>query len=85
MATDSQTLFNSQKNRDKLSWFARRASTWLLKKVKERRSVKAQALNETCKSSGNWKTEERGEVSAVSDVYRKGPLTSVHRTLVEKE
>jgi len=50
-----------QKNRNNLSWFARRASTWLLKKVKERRSVKGQALNETCKSSGNWKVKEQRE------------------------
>ncbi|KAF8450567.1 PIN domain-containing protein [Boletus edulis BED1] len=50
-----------QKNRDGLSWLARRASTWLLKKVKERKSVKGQALDETCKSSGNWKMRERGE------------------------
>ncbi|KAG9317424.1 hypothetical protein JVU11DRAFT_1623 [Chiua virens] len=50
-----------QKNRDRLSWFARRASTWLLKKVKERRNVKGQALEETCKSSGNWKVKEPGE------------------------
>lgn len=59
----------SQKNREGLSWFARRASTWLLKKVKERRSVKGQALDETCKSSGNWKVRERGEVRAISEVY----------------
>jgi len=57
-----------QKNRERLSWFARRASTWLLKKVKERRSVKGQALDETCKKSGNWKTRERGQVGAVPEV-----------------
>jgi len=51
---------DAQKNRDNLSWFARRASTWLLKKVKEKRSVKGQALDETCKPSGNWKTKARG-------------------------
>ncbi|KIJ70065.1 hypothetical protein HYDPIDRAFT_171975 [Hydnomerulius pinastri MD-312] len=52
---------DGQKNRNHLSWFARRASTWLLKKVKERRSVKGQALEETCKPSGNWKKREPGE------------------------
>lgn len=52
---------DSQKNRDGLSWFARRASTWLLRKVKERRTVKGQALEETCKASGNWKKREPGE------------------------
>ncbi|KAF9247316.1 PIN domain-containing protein [Melanogaster broomeanus] len=51
---------DGQKNRNGLSWFARRASTWLLKKVKERRSVKGQALDETCKASGNWKKKEPG-------------------------
>ncbi|KAG1872710.1 PIN domain-containing protein [Suillus tomentosus] len=49
---------DGQKNRERLSWFARRASSWLLKKVKERRSVKGQALNETCKASGNWKKRD---------------------------
>ncbi|KAI6047417.1 PIN domain-containing protein [Pisolithus marmoratus] len=52
---------DSQKNRDGLSWFARRASTWLLSKVKERRTVKGQALEETCKASRNWKKKEPGE------------------------
>ncbi|KAH7929412.1 hypothetical protein BV22DRAFT_1109844 [Leucogyrophana mollusca] len=51
---------DGQKNRNGLAWFARRASTWLLKKVKERKSVKGQALNETCKPSGNWKKREPG-------------------------
>ncbi|KIO12699.1 hypothetical protein M404DRAFT_959495 [Pisolithus tinctorius Marx 270] len=52
---------DSLKNRDGLSWFARRASTWLLSKVKERRTVKGQALGETCKASRNWKKREPGE------------------------
>ncbi|KAF9226571.1 hypothetical protein BS17DRAFT_794064 [Gyrodon lividus] len=51
---------DGQKNRNGLSWFARRASTWLLKRVKEKRSVKGQALDETCKPSGNWKKREPG-------------------------
>ncbi|EIW82098.1 hypothetical protein CONPUDRAFT_81645 [Coniophora puteana RWD-64-598 SS2] len=54
---------DGQKNRDGLSWFARRASTWLLKKVKERKCVKGQALDETCKPSRNWKKREIGESS----------------------
>ncbi|KAG0709744.1 PIN domain-containing protein [Suillus ampliporus] len=49
---------DGQKNRERLSWFARRASTWLLKKVKERRTVKGQALDETCKASRNWKKRD---------------------------
>ncbi|KAI9001075.1 PIN domain-containing protein [Trametes punicea] len=35
------------KNRPELQWFARQATTWLLKKVKERRTVKLQAARET--------------------------------------
>ncbi|KAI0832355.1 PIN domain-containing protein [Trametes gibbosa] len=35
------------KNRPELQWFARQATTWLLKKVKERRTVKLQASKET--------------------------------------
>jgi rRNA-processing protein FCF1 len=53
---------DGQKNRERLSWFARRASSWLLKKVKERRSVKGQALEETCKASGNWKKRDMDAV-----------------------
>lgn len=51
-----------QKNRDGLAWFARRATSWLLQRIKERRSVKGQAHEETCKSTGNWKIREPGEV-----------------------
>ncbi|KAG1892347.1 hypothetical protein F4604DRAFT_1698956 [Suillus subluteus] len=58
---------DGQKNRERLSWFARRASSWLLKKVKERRSVKGQALNETCKSSGNWKKRDLDAVLVSND------------------
>lgn len=35
------------KNREGLSWFARRASTFLLQKVKEKKSLKVQARSET--------------------------------------
>ncbi|KAI0375574.1 hypothetical protein BV20DRAFT_3131 [Pilatotrama ljubarskyi] len=35
------------KNRPELQWFARQATTWLLKKVKERKTVKLQASTET--------------------------------------
>jgi len=52
---------DGQKNRDGLAWFARRASAWLLKKVKERKMVKGQANEETCKASGNWKIRVPGE------------------------
>ncbi|RPD67227.1 hypothetical protein L226DRAFT_529605 [Lentinus tigrinus ALCF2SS1-7] len=35
------------KNREELQWFARQATTWLLKKVKEKTTVKLQAVKET--------------------------------------
>ncbi|KAF8076505.1 PIN domain-containing protein [Lyophyllum atratum] len=54
---------DGQKNRDSLAWFARRASAWLLKKVKERKTVKGQANEETCKASGNWKIRVPGEMN----------------------
>jgi hypothetical protein len=57
-----------QKNRDGLAWFARRASGWLLKKVKERKTVKGQAREETCKRSGNWKDKDPGDVSCLADL-----------------
>ncbi|KAI0677558.1 PIN domain-containing protein [Trametes maxima] len=39
------------KNRPELQWFARQATTWLLKKVKERKSVKLQSAKETQSSA----------------------------------
>ncbi|KAF8165247.1 PIN domain-containing protein [Crassisporium funariophilum] len=56
---------DGQKNRDGLAWFARRASAWLLKKVKERKSIRGQANEETCKSTRNWKIREPGEVGSL--------------------
>lgn len=55
----------SQKNRGGLAWFARRASQWLLLRVKERKVVKGQANEETCKPSGNWKMKGADEVGRV--------------------
>jgi hypothetical protein len=52
-----------QKNRDGLAWFSRRASAWLLKKIKERKTVKGQANEETCKRSGNWRIRGPDEAS----------------------
>ena len=49
------TFTQRQKNRDGLAWFARRASAWILSKVRERDVVRGQADEETCKSSENWK------------------------------
>ena len=37
----------SLKNKEGLQWFARQATTWLLKKVKEKATVKLQAVKET--------------------------------------
>lgn len=33
--------------------------------------MKGQALDETCKPSGSWKTKARGEVCTISEVYKK--------------
>lgn len=77
--------YHRQKNRDGLAWFARRASAWLLKKVQQRRSVKGQSLEETCKPSRNWKTKDSGEVRTT--IITPVPLTelcpSFHRSLVQ--
>ncbi|KAF8914004.1 PIN domain-containing protein [Gymnopilus junonius] len=62
---------DGQKNREGLAWFARRATAWLLEKIRERKCVKGQAQEETCKSTGNWKIQERGELS-VGDMYNDG-------------
>lgn len=55
--------FVSHKKKDGLGFFARRGSSWLLEKVTQRKCVKCQADHETCKSTGNWKKREYGEVS----------------------
>jgi hypothetical protein len=44
-----------------VAWAARLASTWLLEKVKERRFVKGQTHEETCKRSGKWNVKDEGE------------------------
>lgn len=43
-----------------MAWAARLASTWLLEKVKERRFVKGQTHEETCKASGKWNVKDVG-------------------------
>lgn len=55
-----------QKNRGGLAWFARRASSWLLDRIKERKSVRGQANGETCKASGKWKSREPNDVGLSS-------------------
>ncbi|EJD01230.1 uncharacterized protein FOMMEDRAFT_169392 [Fomitiporia mediterranea MF3/22] len=43
-----------------LCWTARMASTWILSKLKERRSVKGQAYKQTMQKSGSWKRRDPG-------------------------
>ncbi|KAJ7904634.1 PIN domain-containing protein [Mycena olivaceomarginata] len=53
---------DGQKKSDRLGWFARRASGWILEKVKDKRkAVKVQTERETCKPSGSWKVRQPGE------------------------
>ncbi|KAH6915346.1 PIN domain-containing protein [Coprinopsis sp. MPI-PUGE-AT-0042] len=52
------------KKQTSLAWPARRASGWLLEKVREHRAVKVQATEETCKPSRNWRS--RTEASDLS-------------------
>ncbi|KAJ7094653.1 PIN domain-containing protein [Mycena belliarum] len=52
---------DGQKKSDRLGWFARRASEWMLEKVKERRSVRGQTNQETMKPSRNWRIRQPGE------------------------
>ncbi|CAA7259861.1 unnamed protein product [Cyclocybe aegerita] len=59
---------DGQKKRDGLAWFARRGSSWLLQKVRERKCVKGQALEETLKLSGSWKKHDPGEITS-SEMY----------------
>lgn len=54
---------DGQKNRDGLAWFARRASSWLLDRIKGRKSVRGQANGETCKASGKWKSREPNDIA----------------------
>lgn len=58
---------DGHKRNQSLRWFARRSSTWLLKKVQERRSVKGQATEETLRRSGNWRVALRDEVQKDGD------------------
>ncbi|EFI27722.1 hypothetical protein CC1G_14645 [Coprinopsis cinerea okayama7 len=49
------------KNRDEVAWPARRASGWLLERVREKKSVKVQATEETCKASRNWRSKDEAK------------------------
>ena len=53
MVTDRGRTSHRLKNRPELQWFARQATTWLLKKVKERTTVKLQASKETLSPSAH--------------------------------
>ena len=61
-----------QKEQPKLMWLARRASSWLLAKLKERRTVKVQAHEETCKKSGSWNRRDRDEVCCIACNLKDG-------------
>ena len=69
------TIIRQKTREDKVAWAARLASTWLLEKVKERRFVKGQTYEETCRASGKWNVndDKRGEVRA-SDFDTKSGL-----------
>ncbi|KAK0498644.1 PIN domain-containing protein [Armillaria luteobubalina] len=58
---------DGHKHNQSLRWFSTRSSTWLLKKVQERRSVKGQATEETLRRSGNWRVTLRDEVRKDGD------------------
>ncbi|KAJ7228543.1 hypothetical protein GGX14DRAFT_538736 [Mycena pura] len=62
---------DGQKKSERLGWFSRRASQWILEKVKQKRSVRSQADQETCRPSGNWRIrqprEERGNDELILD------------------
>ncbi|KAK0230928.1 PIN domain-containing protein [Armillaria fumosa] len=58
---------DGHKHNQSLRWFATRSSTWLLKKVQERRSVRGQATEETLRRSGNWRVTLRDEVRKDGD------------------
>ncbi|KAL0949437.1 hypothetical protein HGRIS_009495 [Hohenbuehelia grisea] len=49
---------DGQKNREGLAWSSRRASAWILAKVRERRAVRGQADWETRMESGSWKKRD---------------------------
>lgn len=59
-----------------MGWFASRASTWILDRMKERRTVKVQARRETCYTEGV--PFERKNDTAICDCCRffrqKGPV-----------
>ncbi|KAK7061831.1 glycosyltransferase family 32 protein [Favolaschia claudopus] len=52
------------KKRDRLGWFARRASSWILDEVKSKSiTLRVQRDRETCKQSGDWKIWHPGQSS----------------------
>lgn len=53
------------KKDDGLAWPARRASGWLLEKIKEQKIVKVQATEETCKPSRNWRSRTEASDLAI--------------------
>lgn len=61
------TMMQSQKNQPSLGRLARNATDWMMREVTRKDLaqpiVKGQAQRETCRSTGNWKVREKGEVS----------------------
>ncbi|TDL29483.1 hypothetical protein BD410DRAFT_848600 [Rickenella mellea] len=57
-----QELDYQKKGRNEnLAWFSRTASTWILKKLKEHKTVRGQSYGETCQRSGKWTIRDMGE------------------------
>ncbi|KAJ7276514.1 PIN domain-containing protein [Mycena haematopus] len=53
---------DGQKKSDRLGWFARQGSSWILEKVKEKsKTVRVQREKETCRPSGSWKIRQPEE------------------------
>ncbi|TFK29397.1 hypothetical protein FA15DRAFT_740301 [Coprinopsis marcescibilis] len=50
------------------AWPARRASGWLLSKVREQKHVKVQATDETTKPSRNWRTKDDEETGILDEM-----------------
>ena len=60
----SRAYVLSLKKREKIGWFASRASAWILNKMKERKTVHVQARGETCNTT--IESHQRGRTN---DMY----------------
>lgn len=74
-----------EEKREQLAWAARRASTWLLEKVRgkdpkdarERRWVKGQTHEETMMNTGKWNIRVPGYVGPLSSIALEDEKLSV--------